>query len=242
MNTESGGVSVFITPHSSFINSATGRTRSGKSRFLQSLIRQELEQHRRTRQGLLLLDPHGELFDGVLAYIAEHRRLWSVPIITIDLRTDDWIVGFNPLRARPGVDPAVIATGFVEAIMHAFGGATMTETPRLARIARLFIQALFDAQRTLADVLPLLDHENSALRAALLAELPDSSARILLSQLNKLGKHEFEMEVESFINRMSAFLSNRLINHMMSLPPALSFDFDWAIEEGAIVLVSLAGM
>lgn len=218
----------------------SGVTRSGKSRFVQSLVQQDVAQHWKHRQGLLLLDPHGELYDGVLAYIADNPALWRLPVILIDLRKDDWIIAYNLLKERPGIDPAVVATSFIEAVTHAFGGANPTETPRLARIARLFVQALFDTKRTLFDVLPLLEHSNSALRDALLRELPQSSARSHLEQLNQLNKREFDTSVESFTNRISPMLSNRVIGSMVGQSSAPSFDFDRAIEDGAIVLVNLA--
>ena len=218
----------------------SGTTGSGKSRFTLSLIQQDLEQHWKSKQGLLLLDPHGELYDGVLSYIAEHPALWRLPVILIDLRKDDWIVAYNLLKERPGIDPAVVATSFVEAITHAFGGANPTETPRLARVARLFLQALFDTKRTLHDLSPLLEHTNTGLRESLLQELPESSARTHLEHLNQLNKREFDTTVESFMNRMSPFLSNRVIGHMVGQSTAPSFDFDTAIEDGAIVLVCLA--
>lgn len=218
----------------------TGVTRSGKSRFLRSMVQQDIEAHAKTRMGLLVLDPHGELYDGILAYVAARPRLWRRPIMLIDLRRDDWVVSYNMLRARPGLDPAVIATGFVEAITHAFGGGNVTDTPRLARIARIFIQALLDAKRSLVDVLPLLDFGNSALRDTLLADLPESGARDFFAQFNQLGKRDFDSTVESFLNRLSSFLTNRLISHMVGQSGTPSFDFGRAIEDGAIVLMSLA--
>ena len=217
-----------------------GKTGSGKSRFVQSLMQQDLDQHATSKQGFLLLANEGDLYDSVLAYIAEYPHLWNLPVVLIDLRKDDWVITYNLLKQREGIDPAVVATGFVEAFTHAFGGANPTDTPRLARIARMFIAALFDAKRTLFDILPLLLYGNNAMREALIEQLPESSTREFMEQFNQLSKRDFDTTVESFINRMSAFLSNRLIGHMVGQPSAPSFDFDIAIEQGAIVLVCLA--
>lgn len=241
LGTTSGGEPVILSEeHRRTHMHVTGVTNSGKSRFLASLIRQDIDQHRRNQQGLLLLDPHGELYDSALAYIADNPRHWKLPTVLIDLRKDDSIVAYNILKHRPGMDAAVIATAFVEAITYAFGGADPTETPRLARIGRIFIQALIEANRTLFDVLPLLQHADGGLRAALIRELPPSTARNLLEQLNELNKREFDTWVESFTNRISPMLSNRIIGSMLGQDAAPSFDFDRAIDEGAIVLVSLA--
>ena len=46
----------------------TGSSGSGKSKFLESIIRH----HLRNRQGFCLADPHGTLFDDVVAYCAHY--------------------------------------------------------------------------------------------------------------------------------------------------------------------------
>ena len=45
-----------------------GSSGSGKSRFLEWMIRGDL----RNRQGFCLIDPHGELYDATAAYCARH--------------------------------------------------------------------------------------------------------------------------------------------------------------------------
>ena len=198
-----GDTETRVGPHI-FVSGASG---SGKSRFLQSLVRQVIDQHAIKKQGMLAIDPHGELVGGVLGHIAENPELANVPIILIDSTDGKRLVPYNFLLPRPGVDPAVIAHNIVEGIAHAFGGASSTQTPRLARVARALIQGIYDGGRTLFDILPLLDHGNSALRDALIRDLPESTAREFLGQLNSLGKREFDTVVESFINRMSSLRS-----------------------------------
>ncbi len=65
-----------------------GTTGTGKSKFLEHLIRQDIMAWPKSKCGLLLLDPHGGLYDNLIR--------WSTwlnldrPIIPIDLRRDDW--------------------------------------------------------------------------------------------------------------------------------------------------------
>src|SRR6266568_4324770 len=75
-----------------------GSTGMGKSKFLERLIRQDILAWRKSRCGLLLLDPHGSLYDGLINWLA--RNEIDRPIIPIDLRQDDWIVSYNLLRQR----------------------------------------------------------------------------------------------------------------------------------------------
>ena len=49
----------------------TGSTGSGKSKFLEYLIRQDILNWRKSDEcGLLLLDPHGAIYDGIMAWLA----------------------------------------------------------------------------------------------------------------------------------------------------------------------------
>src|SRR5213592_155740 len=70
-----------------------GSTGMGKSKFLENLIQQDIKQWRKSRCGLLLLDPHGELYDNVMSWLA-----WNDvdrPVIPIDLRQDDWTISYD---------------------------------------------------------------------------------------------------------------------------------------------------
>src|ERR1700753_2369568 len=75
-----------------------GGTGTGKSKFLESLIRQDILSWRKSRCGLLVLDPHGSLYDSLLEWLAWHKI--DRPVIPIDLRQDDWVVSYNLLRQR----------------------------------------------------------------------------------------------------------------------------------------------
>ncbi len=51
-----------------------GSSGSGKSKFLEGLLRQDIAAHRESGCGLLLLDPHGSLYSAVIAWLAETGR------------------------------------------------------------------------------------------------------------------------------------------------------------------------
>ena len=79
---------------------AVGSTGSGKSKFLEYLIRQDIENWQKSECELLLLDPHGAIYDGVMEWLASTSYIYERPIIPIDLRRDDWVVAYNLLRER----------------------------------------------------------------------------------------------------------------------------------------------
>ena len=68
-----------------------GVTGTGKTKFLESLIRQDIKARFKGKCDLLLLDPHGSLYDSILQWLA--WRDIPVPVVPIDLRRTDWVVG-----------------------------------------------------------------------------------------------------------------------------------------------------
>ena len=78
-----------------------GASGTGKSKLLESMIRQDILSP--SGHGLCLIDPHGTLADPIVEWcaalkIGKHRR-----IHVIDPADGEWSVGFNPLRLD-GVD------------------------------------------------------------------------------------------------------------------------------------------
>src|SRR4051812_8424832 len=68
-----------------------GKTGTGKSTLLETLIRQDLS----NGHGLALLDPHGDLVEKVLSVIPEERR---ADLIYFDATDSKHPLGFNPLE------------------------------------------------------------------------------------------------------------------------------------------------
>src|SRR5205807_915780 len=68
-----------------------GKTGTGKSTLLETLILQDVN----SGQGLLLIDPHGDLVERVLARIPDHRRSH---LIYFNVPDSEATMGFNPLE------------------------------------------------------------------------------------------------------------------------------------------------
>jgi DNA helicase HerA-like ATPase len=66
-----------------------GSTGVGKSKFLEHIVREDIRTWRKSECGLLLLDPHGAVYDGVMQWLARYSDIYDRPIIPIDLRRDD---------------------------------------------------------------------------------------------------------------------------------------------------------
>jgi hypothetical protein len=112
-----------------------GSTGTGKSKMLEYLIRQDILKWPQNKCGLLVLDPHGSLYDNLINWVSWHApHLKKVPIVPIDLRQNDCTVGYNVLRPRTKADPAVIASNYVQAMSYVWGVDGTDKTPLFARI------------------------------------------------------------------------------------------------------------
>lgn len=214
-----------------------GATGVGKSKFIEHLIRQDIENQRQSGCGLLLLDPHGELYDNLMVWLATHRI--NRPIIPIDLRRDDWVVAYNVLRQRATAKASVIVDNLVDAVAHVWGQTGTDQTPLFARWLSAILHALYEKGHTLMESVYLTDRVEKTLREALTAGLTDPVTRREWAFANSLRVTDFEQQMGSTINRLQRFVRNDTIRTILG-QTEVSLDLGRALEEGHIILVNLA--
>jgi len=206
-----------------------GKTGTGKSTLLETLIRQDMEAGR----GLVLLDPHGDLVERVVKRVSERRKADLIYFNVPDRLSP---LGFNPLERVPPESRALGASGLLEVfkkIWVEFWG------PRLEHILRNALLALLDQpEATLADVLRLLSDETYRKNAA---------ERVANSQVRSFWLREYESYTRTFRieaiapiqNKVGAFLSDPTLSRIITQPKS-SFDLRRIMDEGKILLVNLA--
>lgn len=216
-----------------------GGTGTGKSKFLEHLIRQDIKQWHGSKCGLLLLDPHGNLYDSLMEWLAWNQDILKVPVIPIDLRRDDWIVSYNLLRRRTLADPAVLVDNIVDAMAYVWGQGGTNQTPLFARWAGNIIRALYEKNYTLVEAEHLIDRVNKQLRYTMTSDLQDRPSRQDWAFADTLNAKDFEAQIGSTVNRLQRFIRNQTMRSMFGQPD-VSLDLGKALEEGSIILVSLA--
>ena len=216
-----------------------GGTGTGKSKFLESCIRQDIKQWRKSKCGVILLDPHGSVYDNLLQWLAWNSDVINVPIIPIDLRRDDWVVSYNLLRTRQSADPAVLIDNLTDAMAYVWGQTGTNETPLFARWAGNVLQALYEKKYSLVEAEILLDRVEKQPRFAMTADLGDKSARQDWLFANLLSPKDFEAQIGSTVNRLRRFIRTEAMRSMFG-QPEVSLDLGKALDEGSIILVSLA--
>ncbi len=214
----------------------TGGTGTGKSKLLEWLIRQDIKAWPKTHCGLLLLDDHGAVYDGIMAWLAESGA--ERPIIPIDLRRDDAILSYNVLRQRPVANASVVVDNFVDAMSYVWGQSGTDQTPLFARWAANTLRALYERGLTLADAVYLIDHGALRLRRAITQGLSDRIAARDWDYANSLTRTQFDDQIGSTLNRLGRFVRNPLFCSMLG-QTEVSLDLSAALKEGHIILVRL---
>jgi type IV secretory pathway VirB4 component len=142
-----------------------GSTRSGKSKFLEWMMRGDLQHG----QGFCLIDPHGTLYDAVARYAAHH--VLPHEIILLNLAKPDPVINFNPFRRIKGADISVQVSHRVAATFRAWNVRTGDETPTLERMLRLVYTIVIEKNLDPSQARHLIDFEARDIRAHLIENL-----------------------------------------------------------------------
>jgi hypothetical protein len=211
----------------------------GKSKLLEYLIRQDILAWPESHSGMLLLDPHGLVYENIVNWMAANERAAiKRPIVLLNLAQDQTVMGYNVLRPRDQGSRSVVIDALVEAIALVWGQANTIATPLFARWASNLLTLLYANQLTLAEVAALLD--DFPLRQILMEALnEDGMAHRDWTLAGKLNPKDYEAQIGSTVNRLRVFLDNDLLRTMFGQTES-SFDFRRAMDEGWIVLVNLS--
>ncbi len=206
-----------------------GKTGTGKSTLLETMIRQDLAAGR----GLAVFDPHGDLIERVLAAVPEKRK---GDLIYFNVPDHARPLGFNPLESVPSEKRPLAASGMLEVfkkIWHDSWG------PRTEHILRNALLALLDQpEATLADILSLMDDASFRRIAA---------SRVHNAQVRNFWLREYESYPARFraeaiaptLNKVGAFLADPALNAIVTQPKS-AFDLRRVMDDGRILLVNLA--
>jgi hypothetical protein len=208
-----------------------GASGTGKSKFLEFLIRQDIQKG----NGFGVIDPHGDLIEDVKGYLALAlpREEIEERVVLIDPTDERYTVAFNPLEKIEGVSSAEIAAELVEAFKKIWidsWGARMEDLLRNTLIA------LIEADLTL-DNLPrfLIDDD---FRDNVLERVTHPIAKRYFQRFNALSPKTREEWIESTLNKVNAFLSDDRIREIFSHQKS-SFNLREIMDNRKILLVKL---
>ena len=213
-----------------------GATGAGKSCAIENLIDENL----RKRQGVLLIEPHGELTDRVLAnkrFVLRHRSQNYRKLLLLDF--DHAPPAFN-IFALPLPDDTALRRQFVYGLASDLTGAfalnmrpEMTEAQYLM-LRNLFIAGFHMPKATVPQVLALLSENHQGPLQALLPDLPSPP-------LQDYFRHDFpsgssRRTRDTLRHRLNSFLIPRQM-HESLCAERCAVDFRAALAKGKAVIV-----
>jgi len=209
---------------------AVGASGSGKSKFLESLIIQDIIQG----EGFGVIDPHGDLIEDIKGWLYFWtQKDFKKDIVLIDPTDLENTASFNPLEPINGIPPERLAAQLVEAFKKIWADAW---GERMADIMRNSLIALVENNLTLLE-LPLLLTEPEV-RKKILRNVKSTTCRQRFKYFESLSANTWREWLESTLNKVDAFLSDPAIRQIFASPKS-SFNLRDIMDNKKILLVNL---
>lgn len=212
-----------------------GATGSGKTKFLEFLIRQDIIHG----EGFGVIDPHGDLIEeikGFLAYLYTRdgdTQAVTERVVLIDPTDPTQTVTFNPLEPMAGVSVAEQAGELISAFKKIWAdswGARMEDLLRNALIA------LGEAQLTLCELTAFFTRR--PFRRSVLANVTNPTTRDYFERFDTLTDRSQVTWIEPVMNKINAFLADERMRQLFSSPTS-SFDLREIMDHKKHLLIKL---
>jgi hypothetical protein len=206
-----------------------GATGSGKSNLLRYIARQDIERG----DGLMLLDPMGDLSEAVLGDIPPWR--WN-HVCYLNVADLEFPVGVNVLAETHPDDRARAVDGLVAGMRSIFYESW---GPRLEIILRHACTALMEAGNGSLVLLPRLLTDDGY-RARVIARLSNHDTRNFFGARFEKWRDAYRDEaIDPVLNKVEAFLTFPSIRNILGQNPC-TLDLRYAMQNRRIIIVNLA--
>lgn len=205
-----------------------GKTGVGKSTLLSALLRQDLLHG----EGIVLLDPHGQLVEDLIPLVQHHR---SKDLIYLNPADPASQLTFNPLTQVPAEKRSLACSGILDIFKQRWPDFWGPRTEHLLRHCLLTLLEL--PFSTLADILRLFEEP---------VFVPQVLPYIGNAQVRRFWEYEylaytarFRTEAISPIqNKLGSFLADSVLRRLLGQSSS-SFNLRQIMDEGKVLLVNL---
>jgi hypothetical protein len=211
-----------------------GATGSGKTKFLEFLIRQDLVAGR----GVGVIDPHGDLIEalkGALAAVARTRgtAFLREEVVLVDPADPLTSVSFNPIESHPGTDPGEQVAELIASFRKIWADSWGV---RMEDLLRNSLLALSAARLSLVELPAFLT--DATFRAVVLRQLTHPIARAYFDRFARLSDRAQLTWSEPVLNKINALLAHDRVRQLLAAP-ASTFDLRQVMDRGQVLLIKL---
>ncbi|WP_299415340.1 TraM recognition domain-containing protein [uncultured Sulfitobacter sp.] len=212
-----------------------GSNGSGKSRFMRTLIQQDIREGR----GLCLIDPHGTQCQDILKWLANRPRLLKHRKVRyFQIGRGESTVAFNPLAISDVRHAHATATRVADAIGRLFSEEELRHQPRTHEVLVLLLMTLAEAGLTLADYPLLLNPRYRPDVQPLMDQLQNRLAKEQWALLTRYKDNDFLEYVSSVSRRLFTLMANPVIGATFSQVET-AIDLRASMDRGEILLFDL---
>ena len=185
-----------------------GKTGMGKSTLLHNLITDDINAGR----GVILIDPHGDLAEQVIATVPRRR---TADVAYFDAGDTDFPFAFNPLNIPTGNNRALAASGIVSSFRKLYAESW---GPRLEHILRNAVLALLETPDTTLISLHRMLFDTSYCQS-IVNRVSDPAVAAFWNNEWSNWKHRFRHEaIAPVLNKIGAFLTNPILRSILGQP------------------------
>ena len=206
-----------------------GKTGVGKSTLLLTMAISDVQ----NGKGICIIDPHGDIAEGILAHIPEHRLN---DVIYFNPKDIAYPIAFNPLK---GIHPNyhhLVASGLISTFKKIWADSW---GPRLEYILRFSLLTLLEyPHATLLDIQPLLT--DSTYRNTILTYVTNPHTRSFWR--NEFEKYTPSLRAEAItpiLNKTGVFLTSIPLRNIVG-QQTRSFKMQEVMDGGKILIANLS--
>ncbi|MGE3278331.1 MAG: type IV secretory system conjugative DNA transfer family protein [Candidatus Altimarinota bacterium] len=208
-----------------------GQTGTGKSVFLESLIKQDI----RNGKGLCVVDPHGDLVEAALGWVPRER---ADDVIVFDPSDTERPIGLNMLEADTPEEKDFIALEAMNMMIGMFGNEIFG--PRIQDYFRNGCLTLMEDPDggALTDIVRLFTDDAWQQEKVKHVKNPIVKS-FWVNQMANTGQREKQEMIPYFAAKFGSFITNTLMRNIIGQTKS-AFKFDDVMDGNKILLVKLA--
>ncbi len=210
-----------------------GATGTGKTKFLQFLIQQDIEKG----NGFGVIDPHGDLIEDIKGFLTLHYYPTDGEIleriILIDPTDPNFTITFNPLEKLSNISTSEQASELISAFRKIWSDSWGV---RMEDLMRNSLIALGEAELTLVELPHFLT--NRDFRKSILEKVSHPVTQEYFHRFDSLTDRGQATWIEPVMNKINAFLSDDRIRQIFSSNKS-TFNLREAMDHRKMLLIKL---